>query len=42
MSRTDAPGSSDSACPRDSVQVTAAADGTSPAATPICCRLRAK
>ena len=42
MSRTDAPGSSDSACPRESVQVTAAAEGTSPAATPICCRLRAK
>ena len=40
MSRTDAPGSSDSACPSDSVQVTAAAEGTSPAATPICCRLR--
>ena len=34
MSRTDAPGSSDSACPSDSVQVTAAADGTSPAADP--------
>jgi len=42
MSRIDAPGRSDSACPRESVQVTAAAEGTSPAATPICCRLRAK
>ena len=40
MSRTDAPGSSDSACPSERVQVTAAAEGTSPAAAPICCRLR--
>ena len=42
MSRTDWPGSSCSAWPRDSVQVTEAAEGTSPAATPICCRRRTK
>ena len=42
ISRTDSPGSSDSACPTDSVQVTMAADPASPATTPTCCHRRAK